>query len=230
MINNISLVENFINFYGRRVSHLTPLLENLLKNDLPKYEVLIKENNISFFNNLSLYKKLNLEIGFGSGDFIYNSALKNPDDFYLGIEVFLNGICSLLKKLQVCSLDNLKIFNKNVYLILNLFANQFFDNIFILFPDPWHKSRHHKRRIINQNNLDTFYKILKSQGRLYFATDYKEYAEYTLREFKNNKNFEIKYSDINDALNCPWSDFSTKYQQKALNKNSDIYYFTFYKR
>ena len=224
-------MSNFINFYGRRVSHLTPALENLLKSSLSKYEVLInKDDQINFLDDLLLYKKLNLEIGFGSGDFIYNSALKNPNDFYLGIEVFLNGICSLLKKLESHSLENLKIFNGNVYLILDLFKDNFFDNIFILFPDPWHKSRHHKRRIINQNNLNRFYNILKPNGNLYFATDYQEYASHTLREFQDNNNFDIKYKTIDDALNCPWDDFSTKYQQKALNKNSDIYYFIFSKR
>ncbi len=221
---------NFINFYGRRVSHLTKSLENCLKNNLPQYEISVnKDNTIDFINNLQLYKTINLEIGFGSGDFLYNIASKNPNEFYLGIEVFINGVCSLLKKLETTHLDNLKIFNKNVYLILNLFENKFFDNIFILFPDPWHKSRHHKRRIINQENLNIFYEILKPNGKLYFVTDYKEYAEYTLREVNNNAKFSSEYKDINQALSCPWEDFFTKYYQKAVSKKSDIYYFLFNK-
>lgn len=220
------MIGDFINFYGRRVGHLSPTIKSLIDNLLPKYS--FDENNIlsnDFLLNISKFKQVNLEIGFGSGDFIFQQASQNPTHLFLGVEVFLNGVGQLLQKLNNYPLDNLKIYNNNVYLILNKFNDNFFDNIYILFPDPWHKLKHNKRRIINEDNLATFYKLLKPSGKLYFFSDHLEYAKWSLEKIKNHSKFFLNKENLEDFKVCPINDFSTKYQRKALTSKRDIYHF-----
>lgn len=220
------MFSNFINFYGRRVGHLSANLKDLITNLLPQYE--LNPDSISkedFLSYAMQFKQINLEIGFGSGDFIFQQASQNPDQLYIGVEVFLNGVGQLLSKLDGHFLNNLKIYNNNIYLILNSLPVQFFDNIYILFPDPWHKLRHNKRRLINNTNLLIFHHILKNNGKLYFVTDHENYAKWGYDHLREHKNFILNHNHIEAFKECPIPNFSTKYQRKALLEHRDIYHF-----
>ncbi|MCL2567016.1 MAG: tRNA (guanosine(46)-N7)-methyltransferase TrmB [Alphaproteobacteria bacterium] len=222
----------FINFYGRTTGHLSKRAVHLLESLLPEYLL----NMDNFYTNLGKYEKVNLEIGFGSGDFLFNSAASNPSFLYVGVEVFANGVASLLDKIDKYNtekkdksldssnenLKNILIYNSNVYYLLSHLKENTFDNLFILFPDPWHKNKHHKRRLINENNLAVFSKILKPNGILRFVSDHKDYVAWALEQFKQSSQFKI--DDSQDFAIPPTDHFQTKYERKAVKAGRDISY------
>lgn len=227
--------EKIINFYGRTTGHISKTASLLLENTLPCYSISLEDvKNGSFQKSATEYKKINLEIGFGSGDFIFNSCIKNPDTLYLGVEVFLNGVASLLDKIDnfECNranqsekkLPNLFLYNGNVYHLLEFFHENFFDNLYILFPDPWPKKRHYKRRLINNDNLLLFSKILKPNANLRFVSDHYDYTQWTLEHFINSEHFSWDANKINDFSIPPEDHFETKYERKAIMEGREITY------
>ena len=102
----------------------------------------------------SCWESVCLEIGFGAGDFVFNSALNNNCKLYLGVEVYKPGVKNLLKKINLSNVKNILIGFCDVNLVLRKFIpDQFLNEIFILFPDPWPKRKHHKRRLVNHEFL-----------------------------------------------------------------------------
>ncbi|MDR0484925.1 MAG: tRNA (guanosine(46)-N7)-methyltransferase TrmB [Alphaproteobacteria bacterium] len=227
MSDNISANNKFINFYGRTTGHLSKRSVYLLENLLSKYLLNIdnlKDN--SFYKLAQQYEKVNLEIGFGSGDFLFNSVINNPNSLYLGVEVFSNGVATLLDKIDNYSkeevLPNVLIYNANIYYLLDYFTENTFDNLYILFPDPWHKNKHHKRRLINEDNLTLFSKILKKDGVLRFVSDHADYVNWAIEHFEKSNNFKILNPD--DFKITPADHFQTKYERKAIKEGREIAY------
>ena len=118
-----------------------------------------------------------LDIGFGNGESIIHAAQKYPEINFLGIEVHLPGVGHLLMAINDLQLENVRIIRNDAVDMLNLFIkDESLSAIHIYFPDPWHKKRHHKRRIINQAFLDLIENKLKKGGRLHYASDWEPYA------------------------------------------------------
>lgn len=118
-----------------------------------------------------------LDIGFGNGESIIHAAQKYPEINFLGIEVHLPGVGHLLMAIDELNLTNVRIIRNDAVDMLNLFIqDQSLSAIHIYFPDPWHKKRHHKRRIINQAFLDLIQNKLTANGRLHYASDWEPYA------------------------------------------------------
>jgi tRNA (guanine-N7-)-methyltransferase len=123
-----------------------------------------------------------LEIGFGAGEVIGALAKAHPETDYLGIEVHRAGVGRLLLRAQAEGLANVRILCHDAVEVLeNSIADQSFDSILIFFPDPWHKKRHHKRRLIDQRFVALLAEKLRPNGILWLATDWQEYAEQMLR-------------------------------------------------
>jgi len=118
-----------------------------------------------------------LDIGFGNGESIIHAAQKYPEINFLGIEVHLPGVGHLLMSIKELNLTNVRIIRNDAVDMLNLFIKDTsLDAIHLYFPDPWHKKRHHKRRIMNQDFLNLIQNKLKKGGRLHYASDWKPYA------------------------------------------------------
>lgn len=185
----------FIRSFGRvKGRKLTSDKLDLFDNIFPQYQLDLQKliNNIKF-------NKINLEIGFGSGDFIFYNALNNPNQLFIACEVYLNSMTKLLAKLKENPLNNIIIYKNDVRFLLEELPQNFLDQIFILFPDPWPKKRHHNRRIINHNLLKMLSHITKPQGKLLIATDHPSYQEYLLQLLSNNQFFTL---DPNFQQNC----------------------------
>jgi tRNA (guanine-N7-)-methyltransferase len=119
-----------------------------------------------------------LEIGFGAGEVIGALAKAHPDNDYLGIEVHRSGVGRLLLHAREANLSNLKIVcHDAVEVLASAVPDRSFDSILIFFPDPWHKKRHHKRRLIDAAFVETLADKLRPGGILRLATDWEEYAE-----------------------------------------------------
>jgi tRNA (guanine-N7-)-methyltransferase len=122
-----------------------------------------------------------LEIGFGNGEHLAQQAAKNPDKNFLGIEVHPPGVGHLLLRAEQLNLTNLRIIEHDAVEVLGVhLAEESLDEVLILFPDPWHKKKHHKRRLINATFTELVTSRLRVGGLLRLATDWEHYAEWML--------------------------------------------------
>lgn len=121
-----------------------------------------------------------LEIGFGNGESLLQQALERPEQDYLGIEVHRPGAGHLLLQAKAKAIQNLRVMVGDAAEMIHDFPPESFDRILILFPDPWHKTRHHKRRLIQKTLLTLLTDRLKLQGELQMATDWQDYARHMI--------------------------------------------------
>jgi len=130
-----------------------------------------------------------VEIGFGMGDALASLAIQHPDKQFIGIEVYRPSIGSLLMKIEKHAIQNIKIFTEDAVDALNKsIPDHQLDAILLFFPDPWHKKRHHKRRLVNAEFIKLISKKLKPNGYFHVATDWEDYANHTdtvMAEFPN---------------------------------------------
>src|SRR3989338_10367116 len=204
-----------IRSFGRIKSRkLSDHKKNLLENFLPKYEI-----DSDFIACAKNFAKKSFEIGFGFGDFLLEKAKKNPQQIFFGCEPHLNGVVDLLGNLEKHSLSNIKISTIDVRLLLEKFPADFFDEFYILFPDPWPKIKHFKRRLINVDFLDNFIaNKMKKGAKLTIATDHDSYKTWILAEILKSKKFMWKCALKQDWQVFPNDWVETKYQKKAAKE------------
>ncbi len=164
------------------------------------------------FNNL---KDFELEIGFGMGHFLFQKALAQPNVGFLGCEVFENGVASLLTKVKEKNLKNILIHPGNCIDLLDNLGNAKLNAIHILFPDPWPKNKHHKRRFFTPENIDKMCFALKMGGSIFVATDIEEYASQMIRNMKYRRDFEEKKMLVREFKFPLGNQFQTKFERKA---------------
>lgn len=127
-----------------------------------------------------------LEIGFGMGDSLLQQALQYPENNYLGIEVHRPGIAVLLTQIEKFKLNNIKVIYADASEILtHSIPKHSLDAVQIFFPDPWPKTRHHKRRLVQAKFIDLLHEKLKVNGKLHLATDWQDYAQHMLKMLEN---------------------------------------------
>jgi tRNA (guanine-N7-)-methyltransferase len=214
-VNSENSAQRLIRSFGRIKSRkLSPHKNFLLENFLPLYEIKLGESQ-----QAQNFSKICLEIGFGFGDFLFEKAQKNPDTLFFGCEPHINGVINLLAKLEKEPLPNLKISKQDVRILLSCFPEKFFDQIFILFPDPWPKLKHFKRRLISLELLDeVLAPKMKSNSQLTIATDHDSYKTWILSQILSAKNFYWNADSKKDWQNFPDDWVTTKYQKKAANE------------
>jgi len=156
------------------------------KSVIIKYEKRIKKY---LFKSVSKNKEVIIEIGSGNGDNIINLSVNNPNKIIIACEVYVDGNSSLVNKLIKYKITNVKIFNKSCFLLFKSINDFSINEVWILYPDPWPKKKHHKRRLINNNLIQTLHKILKTNGKIYIATDNKDYFFDILIKFYESKLF-----------------------------------------
>ena len=205
---SLRLIRSYGRIKSRRLSeHKNSLLENLL----PSYEI----SEQDFLSNNFLLKT-SFEIGFGFGDFLFAKAQAVPNQMFLGCEPHLNGVVNVLAKLEESPLSNVKISRQDARELLNKFSDNFFDEIYILFPDPWPKIKHFKRRLINLEFLDDLLaKKIKSGGKLIIATDHESYKTWILSALIKSSKFKWEATCERDWKVFPDNWIITKYQKKA---------------
>ena len=181
--------------------------------------IIWSEENFKDFNFLfNDPAKLNLEIGFGDGIFLFDQALNNLDESFIGIEVFESGLTNIYKKIKKSNLKNLKLINGDVIQILSTNKSKnLFDLIIILFPDPWPKSKHKKRRLLKSDFFIVLQSLLKKDGKIIIKTDWQDYAE-EIRETLNKLDYQ--HTHIYETSNL--KELKTKYEKIALKENRSI--------
>lgn len=168
-------------------------------------------NPLDWLEITQVNRPIILEVGFGRGDFLLQQAQMYTDKNYIGIEVHRAGIIRVLKSIVTQRIDNLKIIYGDARQLLKLFVSEgSIDAIQILFPDPWPKTRHHKRRLIQPEFISMMHRALKQLGRLHIVTDWDPYARYIMRVLSSQPWQPLFDNPINDA-----SKYESKFAKKA---------------
>ncbi|WP_300526744.1 tRNA (guanosine(46)-N7)-methyltransferase TrmB [Maricaulis sp.] len=164
-----------------------------------------------------------LEIGFGGGEHLAGQAEAHPDCGYIGIEPFLNGVAKALTYREEKGLDNLRLHRGDAREVLPAFKASSLDRIFLLFPDPWHKKRHAKRRFLQPATRDDFARILKPGGQLRIATDVKSYADHCMAEMQADERFSWRANRADDWRLPPADHITTRYESKNLGDCAPVF-------
>ncbi len=162
--------------------------------------------------NLPQNQELDIEIGFGKGDFLMNWAKNNPDHYVVGIEVRKQMVVLLEEDLKKDTLNNIAIYHGNGQVFLeDVPLDNSIDRLFIFHPDPWFKSKHHKRRVITPAFLTLAHQKLKCNGKLYISTDVKLLFDDITDLLESMPAFEpIRDAFWETAYQTHWSKFSKK--------------------
>lgn len=177
---------------------------------------------------------VNLEIGFGGAEHLLYKAANNPDQLFLGVEPFLNGVAKALSGVDKNNLENIRLHHGDVWEVLELLPESCLDNVYILFPDPWPKPRHFKRRLIQEELIEQVFRVLKPGGQFYFASDITSYVDWALTRIlrfrnENGVGFNWPARDASDWMQ-PYPDWpGTRYEAKAFREGRTPHYFTFAK-
>jgi tRNA (guanine-N7-)-methyltransferase len=168
-----------------------------------------------------------LEIGFGGGEHLAAQAHAHPEMGFIGCEPFLNGVAKLLTSVEEGSLPNVRVHADDARGVLARLDDRSLSRVFLLFPDPWPKLRHHKRRFIQPETLDALARVMRSGAELRIATDHGEYAAWALMHLMRDDRFRWTAALSQDwsARGVDWP--ATRYEQKALQAGRSCCYLRF---
>jgi tRNA (guanine-N7-)-methyltransferase len=168
-----------------------------------------------------------MDIGVGTGDTTISHAQSHPDNNYLAIEVHRPGVGQLLNRIELNNLTNIKVIDYDVVSVLqNQVPFHSISQIFIFFPDPWPKKRHHKRRLINSELLELIKKSLTKHGRLHIATDWEDYAEH-IQQLCNSDPELINLAGNNHTVPRPGWRTKTRYETRGLRLEHNVWDFCY---
>jgi tRNA (guanine-N7-)-methyltransferase len=168
-----------------------------------------------------------LEIGFGAGEHLIEQAKANPDVGIVGCEPFLNGVVAALAGLKRERLSNVRLRRGDAQGLIEAAPDAFFSRVFILYPDPWAKRRHHKRRVITARMVEALARVMPGSAELRFATDVDDYAGWTLARFLASPDFRWAAPRADDWRR-PWPEWRpTRYEAKARCESRQSVYLTF---
>jgi tRNA (guanine-N7-)-methyltransferase len=155
-----------------------------------------------------------LEIGFGGGEHLSAQAERRPDVLLIGAEPFQNGVASALRHIDEKGLQNVRLHDGDARELLARLPDASLERVFILFPDPWPKGRHHKRRLIQADTAAELARVLKPGGVLRFASDWSDYVNWSLERLRGPLRWTAERAD--DWRVPPADHVTTRYEEKRL--------------
>lgn len=217
--NKFRAIKSFVLRQGR----LTKAQQNALDNYWQDYGIEYSELELSFENLFGNNHNTIIEIGFGNGDSLLEQVVKRQDTNFIGIEVHGPGVGHLIHNAHSEGVKNIKVIRHDAVEVLNnQIANESVSQFQLFFPDPWHKKKHHKRRIINPDFVQLIRKKLKPGGIFHMATDWQHYAVHMLEQMDNAEGFvntsgRGQYS-INKGDRC-----ETKFERRGLKLGHGVW-------
>jgi tRNA (guanine-N7-)-methyltransferase len=164
-----------------------------------------------------------LEIGFGGGEHMAAQAATHPDVLVLGAEPFQNGVASALRHLDEQGLANVRIHDGDARELMARLPDACLARAFILFPDPWPKGRHKKRRFIQVETVAELARLVARGGRVRFASDWADYVDWTLERFLANPAFRWTAEAASDWRAPPADHVTTRYEEKRLGDCAPVF-------
>lgn len=219
-------------FYGRRKGKaLRPHQAGVMSSGLASLKLDLKIPAPSALAMLFPGKpeRIRLEIGFGGGEHLIHRAEELPDIGFVGVEPFVNSMAKLLSQVEARAIENIRVYNDDATEVLDWLPEASIDQIDLLYPDPWPKKRHWKRRFVSDVNLTRFHRVLKPGGLFCFASDIDTYVNWTLQHVARNPGFEWTARNASDWL-TPFAGWpGTRYEAKAKREGRSSAYLTFRK-
>lgn len=164
-----------------------------------------------------------LEIGFGGGEHLAEQAARHPTALMIGCEPFLNGVGSALRHIDERNLKNVRLHADDARAVMAALPEGSLDRVMILFPDPWPKARHNKRRFIQPETAAEAVRLLKPGGRLRFVTDWKAYADWALEILNRTQGLAWCAERADDWRTAPADHVVTRYEEKRLGDTAPIF-------
>ena len=165
-----------------------------------------------------------LEIGFGGGEHMAAQAARNPEVRILGAEPFLNGAASALRHIDERGLANVRLHVGDARDLLAALPDASIERVFVLFPDPWPKARHQKRRLVQPETAAQFARVLKPGGALRFATDVESYADWALAVLNAEPQLRWTAERADDCRAAPADHVTTRYEEKRLGDIDPVFF------
>jgi tRNA (guanine-N7-)-methyltransferase len=219
-------------FFGRRSGkRLHRGQEALYREVLPRLSITLGETPLDLDALFPDKPRRVLEIGYGGGEHLIRLAALAPDTGFIGCEVFSGGVAKLVQAIDAEGFDNVRLFTDDALKLIVKLKAASLDAAYLLYPDPWPKTRHHKRRFVSPLTLAQLVRVLKPGAPFHFATDIEDYANWTLAQV-------LRVPQLSFAPERPglWHEpypgwVPTRYEDKArLEGRTQSFYFTFRRR
>ncbi len=212
--------------YGRRTGRPLSAQQQVLVQDLlPKIGV--PDGTIDLAALFPGAREFAFEVGFGGGEHLAAQARAHPACGYIGCEPFLNGVAKLLTRIDEGALTNVRVHMDDARDVIPRLPGQSLSAVYVLFPDPWPKLRHHKRRFVQPGTLDEIARVLKRGSEFRLATDHMEYACWALAHLMQDRRFHWTAESPADWRVRPSDWPATRYEQKALRAGRPCVYLRF---
>jgi tRNA (guanine-N7-)-methyltransferase len=220
-------------FFGRRKGHpLRPRQSALFDTLLPRLAI---DTGVAAPSDLRSQfaagvDDLRLEIGFGGAEHLLVQAEEHPRTGFIGSDAFVNAMAKALAGIEDRKLENIRLHFGDAAQLIAWLPPASLARVDLLYPDPWPKRRHWKRRFVQDESLKQIARVLRADGELRFATDIPDYAAWTLLRVLRSPDF-VWTADTADGWRKPWPGFAgTRYEAKAMREGRVPAYFIFRKR
>lgn len=230
--------KNFRAFFGRRLGRpLNSSRAQVLDGLLPALSV--PDSDISQECDLapsSLFdgdvRHMTMEIGFGSGEHLVGLLQQNPDHHYIGAEPYINGMSAFLKDIEddEAAQSRVRVYMDDALELVRSLEDDSLDRLYILNPDPWHKKKHHKRRIVRPETLDEYARVLKPEAHLIMSSDAPYMSEWMFTYTFNHGAFEWCAEKADDWRCAPDGWITTRYATKGAKGADQMSYLIFTRR
>jgi len=222
---HIRTIRSFVKREGR----LTTGQQLAIDTQWPEYGVDYSATRLNLTDIFKRDAHTVLEIGFGNGDSLFKMAQASPEKNFLGIEVHRPGVGRLLRLIENSDCKNIRVSNYDAIDVLkNQMADNSIDRLQLFFPDPWHKKKHNKRRIVQEDFLIEVARILKPGGTFHLATDWEHYAKQMLSTLNNSTLFTNCATD-NTYVEKPAERPTTKFETRGLKLGHGVWDLLFQK-
>lgn len=216
-------------FFGRRSGKRLHKGQDALYRDvLPGLAITVPDGSLDPHALFPAATRFEIEIGYGGGEHLSQIARENPSTGFIGCEVFSGGIAKLLEAIDEEALANIRLFTDDALKLLLKLPNASLDAAYLLYPDPWPKSRHHKRRFVSPTTLGELARVLKPGAVFRFASDIEDYANWTLAHILREPRF--RFAPVGPgSWHQPFPGWQpTRYEQKARREGRALsFYFEF---
>ena len=202
--------------------------DELFKTLLPQLEITLSEGMLDPAALLPGKSGYILEIGYGGGEHLALEASRAPGTGFIGCEVFSGGIAKLVQAIDEQSLSNIRLYTDDALKLLLKLPTAALDGVYLLYPDPWPKTRHHKRRFVSATTLREMARVVKPGGFFRFASDIEDYANWTLAQVIREKSWRFEPGAAG-SWHVPYPGWEpTRYEEKARAEGRmTSFYFTF---
>jgi tRNA (guanine-N7-)-methyltransferase len=232
MNNTVTPHHPYLHSFGRRKNRpLAAGKQNLMDTLYPALRVALPERGELSMEQMFPESRLRwLEIGFGGGEHMVHQAVLHPDIGIIGCEPFINGMASALRHIEERGCKNIRLWGDDARLLLEKLPDASLDKVFILYPDPWPKSRHHKRRLVSAATLEMLARVLKSGAVLQLASDHADYVVWMLEHLEACPEFFWTAQRASDWEQPPQDWIPTRYEQKTRKEGRSPTYLTYTRR